>query len=293
MQTCQDMISKREDPLLKAVAGLLGGIVCRGSTCGVVSGGAFGLALMHDDALQKDGPEADVGLVSLVADYVRIFGDTYGTTLCRERSGTDFWSLGGLLRYMLPGHRMLRCLSHISGSMKYLYDSQHRNLPRIEIEREDRQTQLIHCARIVLEGVRANTGIGDPLLERLSIVLDGGVGLQGGACGALAGAILAVNLLVGMNLRDASLTQAYIAFFGGLRYVRADKTEETSDPYDVGKTIVTRFEAEAASIDCHTITGRSFSDWTSFQTYVSTSDKCKRLIDLSIREATAAIERHK
>src|SRR3990172_11133924 len=63
MQTCQDMTSRREDPLLKAVAGLLGGIVCRGSTCGVVSGGAFGLALMQDDALQKDGLEAEGGLV--------------------------------------------------------------------------------------------------------------------------------------------------------------------------------------------------------------------------------------
>jgi hypothetical protein len=286
------MISKREDPLLKAVSGLLGGIVCRGSTCGVVSGGAFGLALMHDDALKEDDLEAQVGLLSLVADYVAFFGRTYGTVLCRERTGTDFWALGGLLRYMLPGDRMLRCLSHISGSMKYLYDSQRRSLPGVKLEREDAQSQPIHCARAVMEGVRANTGVGDPLVERLSIVLDGGVGLQGGACGALAGAIMAVNLQVGANLREATLPQAYTAFFGGLKHVRADRPEEGSDPYDVGKTIVRRFAAEAASIECRSITGRSFQDWTSFQAYVSTSNQCQGLIELSIEEATAAIERH-
>jgi hypothetical protein len=43
------MIGRREDRLLQASAGLEGGIVASGSTCGVVSGGALGLALMHDN----------------------------------------------------------------------------------------------------------------------------------------------------------------------------------------------------------------------------------------------------
>ena len=53
MQICQDMVSRREDTVVKAVAGLEGGIVSGGSTCGVVSGGALGIALMHDEALQN------------------------------------------------------------------------------------------------------------------------------------------------------------------------------------------------------------------------------------------------
>jgi C_GCAxxG_C_C family probable redox protein len=292
MQTYQDMISRREDDVLKAVSGLVGGIVGRGSTCGVVSGGALGLALLHEEALQKNGRETEEAVISLAGDYVEWFNDTYGTTLCEERSRVNFWTLGGLLRYMLPGDRMLPCLSHISGSMKYLYDNQQRDLPSIEVEHADAETKPIHCAQAVLEGVRANTNIDDPLLERISVVFDGGLGLQGGACGALAGAIMAINLLIGLNLREASLPKSYIAFFGGLRYLRADKIEESADPYDVGKTVVKRFEEEAGSLNCRSITDMEFSDWASFQTYMHSSEKCKKLIDLSIREATSAIERH-
>lgn len=292
MQTCQDMIGRQEDTLLQAVSGLLGGVVCRGSTCGVVSGGALGLALMHEEALRKDGPEAEVGLISMAGDYVRWFGETYGTILCRERSGVDFWSLGGLLRYLLPGDRMLRCLAHGSGAMKYLHDRQNQSLTPVDLDQQEKEAKPIHCAQAVLEAVRTSTAVGDPLLERLSIVLDGGVGLQGGACGALAAAVLAINILVGMDLRRASPLQAYAAFLTGTRYLRTDRPTEERDPYDVGKTIVLRFEKEAGSIDCRTITGQEFSDWVSFQSHMNSSEKCRNLIALSIREAISAIERH-
>ena len=292
MQTCQDLISRKEDTLLKAIAGLEGGIVSSGSTCGVVSGGALGLALMHDEALQKNGIEAEVGLISLVRDYVKWFNDNYGTTLCKERSGVDFWSLGGFVRYILPGDRVLRCLSHISKSMQYLYESRGQDLPRIEVEEVDKQAASIHCAQAVLKSVRANTTIGDPLLERLSVVLDGGVGLQGGACGALAGAIMDINIATGMNLRDATYMEAVKAFFGGHKNLRANKPKETPEPYNVGKEVVRKFREEAGTIECHTITGTDFSDWASFQKYMCSSDKCKKLIELSIDEATRAIQRY-
>lgn len=291
-QTCQDMIARKEDTMLKAIAGLEGGVVASGSTCGVVSGGALGLALMHDEALQKNGIEAEAGVISIISDYVKWFNDSYGTTLCRERSGVDFWSLGGLVRYLLPGHRVLRCLSHISKAMQYLYEHRDQTLPRIEVEQVDKQAAAIHCAQAVLKGVRANTTIGDPLLERLSVALDGGVGLQGGACGALAGAILDINIATGMNLRDATSMEAVRAFFGGLKNLRADEPKDISGPDTLGKAVLKRFKEEAGAIECRTITGTDFSDWASFQKYMCSSDKCKELIELSINEATKAIGRH-
>jgi hypothetical protein len=291
MQTCQDMLDRREDVVLTSVAGIEGGIVCRGSSCGVVSGGTLGIGLMHDEALQKNGPETEAAIVSLASNYVKWFGDNYGTTLCRERSGVDFWTLGGLIMYLLPGHRMVRCISHINGAMKHLYDIQQSSLPTIDLVDESPMKHL-HCAQAVLEGVRANTGIGDPVLERISIVLDGGVGLQGGACGALACAILAINILLGVNLREVSLPRSYYIFFKGLTYLRSDRPDEIPDPFNVGKRIVTKFEEASGSIDCSTITGKEFMDWDNFQSYVRSSDKCKELIDLSISEATWAIERY-
>lgn len=292
LQTCQDMVSRREDMLLQAISGLLGGVVCRGSSCGVVSGGALGLALMHEDELLENGLESEVALTILVGDYIKWFEESYGTTLCKERTGVDFWSLGGVMRYILPGDRIMRCMSHMNGAMKYLYDRQYERLPKVDLDEDSREGTPVHCAQAVLEGVRANTAIGDPLLEKLSVVLDGGIGLQGGACGALAGAILAINIALGVNLRQYSTIQSYIEFFSNLKYLHADEPYGTSNSIDVGRVVLDKFEEKAGSINCSTITEIEFTDWASYQNCVTSSERCRELIDLSIRETVLALEQH-
>lgn len=96
------MIGRREDRLLQASSGLEGGIVASGSSCGVVSGGALGLALMHDNLLKKRGIAAEVGVLSLIGEYVRLFEESYGSSFCRERSGVDFYTAMGQLRFFYP-----------------------------------------------------------------------------------------------------------------------------------------------------------------------------------------------
>jgi len=80
------MIGKPEDKLLKSFTGLEGGVVTSGSTCGVVSGGAMGLALSHHDEIMEKGIPAQAGLLALVGEYVKWFEDNFGTSFCRERS---------------------------------------------------------------------------------------------------------------------------------------------------------------------------------------------------------------
>lgn len=53
-----------------------------------------------------------------------------------------------------------------------------------------------------------------------------------------------------------------------------------------------RFREVAKSIDCSDITGERFSDCTSFQRYMSSSDICHRLVDLSVDEAVLAIDEY-
>ena len=67
------MIGKPEDKLLKSFTGLEGGVVATGSTCGVVSGGAIGLALSHYDEIMEKGIPAQAGLLALVGEYVKWF----------------------------------------------------------------------------------------------------------------------------------------------------------------------------------------------------------------------------
>ena len=289
VQVAQDMISKRDDTLIKASTILAGGMVASGSTCGVVVGGAMSLALVYDKALVENGLAAEIGLLSVVGDYVDWFRDEYGTTFCRERAGVDFWTLLGFLRYLMPPDRLLRCLSHISGALQYLYDKQSHDLPVAKGDIAKEISSPSHCARTVLEEVRRRTNVGDPLLERGSVVFDGGVGLRGGACGALVGALLPIGALTCIDLREASWLQAYRDMLFGLHTLRRRKMDKPDDPYAVGGRIVTRFKSEAGSLECSAITGGAFADWASFQTHMHSSAICSRLIELSIDEATSAI----
>jgi C_GCAxxG_C_C family probable redox protein len=282
------MISRRDDLLLKAVTGLEGGIVARGSTCGVVTGGSLGLALLHEEELQERGVSAEAGLLSLVGEYVRWFKESYGTSICKERTGVDFYSAKGQIRYFLPGDRLSRCFAHIRGAVRHLHDYG-RELPPFDVGRGS--SKPIHCARDVLRGIREQTGVEHPLLERISVVFDGGLGLQGEACGALAGAVMGINLVLGMDIRRMSFIQAVRAFLIGHRNLLRDEPIEKPEPFNVGKGIVRRFREEAGAMECRDITGKVFSGWNDFQNYISSSERCSALIKLAVEEASKAIIR--
>ena len=286
------MVGKREDRVLKAFTGLEGGLVASGSTCGVVTGGALGIALTHDNALQQRGMAAEAGVLSLVGEYFKWFEENFGSSFCRERSGVDFYTTFGQLRYFFPGDRVGKCLWHIRGAMRHLYTYQEKDLSAIDLEEpKEIRDEPVHCAQAVLSGIRDRTSIGDPLLERLSFVFDGGVGFQGGVCGALAGAIMGVNLLLGMNIRDTSYFQTLKAFAIGHLNLLLNKPIGNPEPFGVGKSVVQRFREEAGAIECQTITGQKFSDWSDFQHFISSSDKCIELIEFATTEASNAIQR--
>ncbi len=65
LEVFQNMIGKPEDKLLKSVTGLEGGVVATGSTCGVVSGGAIGLALSHYDEIMEKRDTSTSGITCL------------------------------------------------------------------------------------------------------------------------------------------------------------------------------------------------------------------------------------
>jgi len=285
------MVEKREDILLKSFSGLEGGVVASGSTCGVVTGGAFGLALMYDDLFQGGDTTNKEGVLSLVGEYSNWFKENYGSTLCRERSGVDWHTTWGHLRYFLPGDKLGKCFWHISGAIRHLFDYQGKTLPPVDIGKKEIQGEPIHCAQAVLKGIRDRTGIGDPLLERLSFVFDGGVGLQGGVCGALAGAIMGISLQLGLNIRDISYFQTLKSFAIGHINLILDKPMGQAESFGVGKEIVKRFREEAGASECHAIMGKEFSGWTDFQEHISSSDKCTELIELAITETSKAIKR--
>jgi hypothetical protein len=281
------MTSKKDDVLLKAGTGLEGGVVASGSTCGVVTGGALDLALMYDGELKAKGACAEVALLSLAGEYVRWFEQNYKTSLCRERTGVDFYTLGGQLRYLIPD-KVVRCLSHIRGAVLNLHNTvSSRHL----VSDSDSHPHAIHCARDVLLGIRERTGTGYPLLERISVVFDGGLGFQGGICCALAGAVMGINLLLGFDIRQMNYLQTLDVFLFGHLDLLKKKPANKKESFAVGKEIVKRFKDSSGGLECRDITGRSFAGWNDFQEYMCTSEKCQGLMKLMIEEATHVIQR--
>ena len=290
-EVLQDMIGIRKDNLLRACTGLEGGVVASGSTCGVVTGGALGLALMYDELLTQHSTLAEVEVLYLVGEYVRWFENCFGSSLCRKRSGVNFYSLLGQLHYFFPGKSLAKCLWHIKDAIGYLQTQQEKKLPKISLNQKESLNQPIHCAQVVLKGIKDRTGISDPLLERLCFVFDGGVGLQGGICGALAGAILGINLVIGLNIREISYLHTIKAFIVGHINILRDKPLGSPETFSVGKNVVQRFREKAGSLECREITKKTFSDWNDFQLHISSSEECKKIIEFAINEGASAIKK--
>lgn len=296
MEAMQDITGLRDDTLLRAVTGLEGGVVASGSTCGVVTAGALSIALMNDESLKEDDPKSEAALLYLVGEYVHWFRANFGATNCRERSDVDFYTASGQLRYLLPGDRVARCINHIGRAADFLYNRGGTGLTSSG-DNEEYLTSTgdempVHCARQVLRGVKLKTGVGSPLVERLSLVFDGGLGLTGGICGALAGAIMAVNLVFGMDVRTRSYPGIMKDFVIGHSNLLKQVPSGMPEPFGIGKDIVSGFNKGVGrdSTACKEITGREFSDYPEFQGYIAKSDVCRDIMDLSIGLASHAIE---
>ena len=289
----QDMIENQDNDLIKAVTGLEGGCVACGATCGVVSGGALGIALDHESKIAAYGLSAEKRVLRQVGEYVEWFGKTYGSSFCRERTRTDFYSILGQLKYFLTIYRLSGCFRHIRGSMRYLHQARDLSIDTSDEISDTRTGETLHCARSVLEGIRENTGIENKRLENLSFVFDGGVGLSGGVCGALVGAVTGINLLLGLPVRNMSYWKIIKGFAIGHVNLLVDRPSEIREPFNAGKQVVKKFRENAGAFECRVITEKRFSGWDDFQTYIKGAGKCRQLMDFAVEEATRVIRQFK
>ncbi len=290
LEAAQDVFGLNDDFLLKAMTGLEGGVVAGGSTCGVITAGALALSQLWREETGED-PATSPALMELTGDYVRWFEGTVGTTFCRERTGVDFYTARGLIRYFLPGDRVLRCVSHIGKALAYLDKAGAEMVVRARDEQKDRPAAPRHCASAVLEGIRNRTGLGDRRIEQIAAALSGGVGLSGGVCGALAGAVMGVNLLVGMDVRRYGRVKIMRDFTVGHINLLIERPRWMPEPFGIGRQLVDQFDQRAGYRQCRDIVGRTFTGPADFSTHLSTSPVCRELIEFSSGLASAAIER--
>ena len=288
----QDMVENQDNDLIKAVTGLEGGRVACGATCGVVSGGSLGIALDYESEIAATGLSAEKKVLRLVGEYVDWFGKTYGSSFCRERTRTDFYSIWGQLKYFLTIYRLSGCFRHIRGSMRYLHQTRHASMDTSDKIFNTRTDKTLHCARTVLEGIRENTDIGNRRLENFSFVFDGGVGLSGGVCGALVGAVMGINLLLGLPVRNMSYWEIIKGFAIGHFNLLVDRPPETREPFNAGKQVVKKFKEITGAFECRVITEKYFSGWDDFQMFIKGANRCQQLMDFAVEEATGIIKQY-
>lgn len=287
----QDAIREKDDILLKAATGLEGGCVANGSTCGIATGGALSIALMADQRLQKGEAFPESAVLESVGAYLDWFRREHGTTQCRERNNVDFHKVSGQLKYFLSTRKMLRCMLLTGSALNHLtLNEDFQGFCSEKPSEGPESSASIHCAGNVLESVRKRTGIGNDRLERLSIVFDGGVGLKGVLCGALSGAILALNLLHGFNLRRMSYSSNLKKFLVGHINLLRKESNRSMDTFSIGKQMADEFRKNAGSLECSTITGRTFENLEDFRAYIEGSESCQNLIRISADIAVKAIE---
>jgi hypothetical protein len=287
----QDALQDQDNDLLKALTGLEGGCVANGSTCGIASGGALGIALKHEQYLQQDDPQMEAFVLNAAGQYMDWFRETHGTTQCWDRNHVDFQKITGQLRYFLSARKIMRCITMAGRSIQYLTSENQVGDFRDAAETGKNQVcSPVHCAQEVLKQVYSKTSIGSKRLERLSIVLDGGIGLRGALCGALAGAILSLNLVHGFNLRQMSYGTNIKKFLIGHINLIRKKPGRNQDTFSIGKQMVNRFREQAGSIECSIITGRQFHDMDDFNRHMEKSDTCKNLVHASALLAAEAIQ---
>jgi len=258
------MQEMRNDDLVMALTGLAGGILNNGSTCGVVIGGAISSAMIRDKELGGQWTlEDEIQLLDEIRRDVTWFEDRFGTSLCRERAELNYERITVL--GLLNPRKAKGCVARAGANMTYFVEKyedaeQARdNLPMHEFHKHPAEAAE-HCAPKILREIRDKTGIGNDSLEQISVALDGGLGLSGGGCGALSGALMALGLKYAL---DPQKTDP--------RKLRNIYRAMDSEFFRKAKILVSAFIEEFEYIECSRITARKFNDWSEFSKFRNTS----------------------
>ena len=89
------------------------------------------------------------------------------------------------------------------------------------------------CAESVLLAISESQGIQSDLIPRIATGFCSGISRTGGMCGAVSGAIMGINLVVGRN----------------------SPTESLEVSYDLTQKLISRFERQYGSVNCRQLIG--------------------------------------
>jgi hypothetical protein len=285
----EDVFCNRDPVLMRAATNLEGGVVGCGETCGVVSAGVLAIGGLLSTAGYQSPRAREQAIQRVAASYKSWFEGRFGTSLCRERVQVDFSTARGLLRYLIPGDRLLRCLEHIGLAAGFLTERLREELSaanKRESAREEKGEQAgggpgePHCTFTVLKMVYPEQiGFTDSL-RWATTGLAGGIALTGAVCGALLGGILAIGLKYGYDARVTSRAALTAAFIRGhwnlLRHRHPGPPPR--EAFATSRFLAERFQRQFGSMRCEEISSRSFASAEDLRSFLESSLQCGEVL---------------
>lgn len=266
------------------------------------------LALGHLGEILGGEEAKREALYRRMREYTAWFEEGFGSTLCRDRCGADLRKASGFADYVFTGKVFTRCVNHIGKAVEKLIELVNRPLEDGGEEARtsgavEGETPLCgaseasatvgfraggHCAAPVLRRVREEVGLGSEFLEEISISLDGGVGLSGGLCGALAGALLALGGVWGIDPREEGTAGTLLFFVRGHLNLYAGRGRKGL--WAMGNPLVREFRRRFGSLECRELTGRSFENSRELEDYTSGSEICDGIRSWCAEEALGILK---
>jgi hypothetical protein len=236
----------------KASAPLAGGIMGQGYQCGMLWGAALG-AGAQAYRLLGPGSQAEAEALETAQRLVKAFRTCNQAINCGDiiqldwRSSTQTQLMKQVIKFFLKGGP-IKCFRMAANYAQVAYQEINESLPKLEIEVP---TNPISCTALLARKM----GLSD--LHRILVAgFAGGIGLSGGACGALGVAIWAL----GMKSIDEGGNNIGLSPPGG-------------------EVALERFlEAAGYEFECSRIVGRRFENTADHADYLSKGG-CSKFIE--------------
>ncbi len=178
---------KFENPqptLEKTTGPLCGGIMQEGHQCGMLWGASLAVST-EASRRTADESRATVLAIESSATLVDSFKQRTKSADCREITRCNQTSLLGQIKYIITG-KPLGCARLIK---RWTPEAVEAAAKSLSLETQEKPGEVISCASVLAERMGASKEE-----SRMVAGFAGGIGLSGGACGALGAAILLKSL---------------------------------------------------------------------------------------------------
>ena len=224
---------------------LAGGIVQQGYQCGMLWGAVLA-AGAQAYRLYGPGPKAEAAAMRAAQRLVESFSESQGNINCLELTETDWNKKSQAFKYLIKGGG-IKCMRRVVGYAPEAFRVINEALSEVP---DEVPSGPASCAAELARNMGASE-----MHAVMAAGLAGGIGMSGGACGALGAAIW----ITGMNNPEEKIGFNYKDTFAG-------------------RTIDRLLESSDHEMECSEITGRKFESIEDHAEYVRCGG-CSKILE--------------